>query len=246
MFHFTSSIETLKSILLNDFMALYSAENSLNVVSAFNNPDLEKGIPMVCFCDIPLSKVSKHNEMYGNYAIGLSKEWAIKNKINPVIYTYTNSALTDNTFELFYKIFNKEDKDLLECFNSIFQYIKPYSGPFKKGGKVFENVKFYDEREWRYVPKLFEDISSWLRKTDEKSLEESIINVNEVMLETFYEKAKLKFDANDIKYLIVKNADDIHEIIKFFKNLKSNKYSMTEIELLMTKISSLEDIIHDY
>ena len=227
-------------------MAFYSAEDCLNVVSDFNDPDLEKGIPMVCFCDIPLSKVNKHNEMYGNYAIGLSKEWAIKNKINPVIYTYNNSALANNIFELFNKIFNKNDKDLLMSFDSLFQYIKPYSGTFKKGGEIFENVRFYDEREWRYVPKLFDDMSSWLKKKEDKSLEESIKIINETLLETSYEKGKLKFDANDIKYIIVKKESDIHDIIQFFKNLKSKKYSMSEIEILMTKIISLEDIVHDY
>jgi hypothetical protein len=48
-------------------------------------------IPMVCFCDIPLSSIRNHINVYGRYAIGLSKEWGKKKHISPVMYALSNS-----------------------------------------------------------------------------------------------------------------------------------------------------------
>lgn len=91
LFHFTSDIKFLKNILSRGFYVRYSLENYGNIFKDEN----EVLIPMVCFCDIPLSLVSNHTKTYGKYALGLSKEWGIKNKITPVIYTYENSIIAD-------------------------------------------------------------------------------------------------------------------------------------------------------
>jgi len=248
LFHFTSNISTLKSILENDFLSLFCAESFVNIVAddLEDDPKYDKGIPMVCFCDIPLSKVNKHNKLYGNYAIGLTKEWAIRNKINPVIYTYKKSGLSSILFELINKLLKEKQNDAVESFNSLIQYIKPYSGRFTRNGKNYENLKFYDEREWRYIPKLLENKSDWIKGSDKKSLADTIKELNKMILEGNIEKTKLEFSASDIKYIIVKTDSDIHEIVNFFKNLKCKKYSINEIEILMTKITCLEDVIHDY
>jgi hypothetical protein len=48
-------------------------------------------IPMVCFCDLPLSLIKKHVEEYGGYGIGLNKTWGVKNGVAPVIYTHSRA-----------------------------------------------------------------------------------------------------------------------------------------------------------
>jgi hypothetical protein len=41
----------------------------------------------------------------------------------------------------------------LKTFWNILVYLKPYEGVLYRGGSITkENVRFYDEHEWRYVP----------------------------------------------------------------------------------------------
>ncbi len=41
---------------------------------------------MVCFCDIPLSRISDHVNFYGQYGLGMTREWATANGLNPILY----------------------------------------------------------------------------------------------------------------------------------------------------------------
>ena len=83
---------------------------------------------MVCFCDIPLSQIRGHKDTYGSFAIGLSKEWASSNRINPVLYVYPNSAISLHIYE----IFDKSSDDIAEETFKLIQYVKPYKGLLKK------------------------------------------------------------------------------------------------------------------
>jgi hypothetical protein len=247
LFHFTSKFETLKKILENDFYIQFCGETFLNVVTGFSEDYLEKGVPMVCFCDLPLSQVNNHTAIYGGYAIGLSKAWGIKNKVNPIIYTYYNSDLTAKLFE-FYKTLRSEQnkpKGLHYHLDGIMQYVKPYSGVFKKGRKIYKNYKFYDEREWRYIPKLYDEIQPvWIKRKENTELNVAVINRD--ILEGKIEKTKLSFEAADIKYIIVKKESERKKIISSLNKIKTKRYSVAEMQLLMTRIMSLEQIIADY
>src|ERR1700722_14296147 len=93
LFHFTEKRADLISILKNGLYVRYSLENYQGLIE--EKEEEEVNLPMVCFCDIPLSQVKRHITTYGSYAIGLTKKWGIKNKINPVIYTYYNSSIAN-------------------------------------------------------------------------------------------------------------------------------------------------------
>ena len=83
LFHFTDKIETLKLILMNGFWPRFCLED----VSWLKYPDFDFiAYPMVCFCDIPLSRVNEHVSFYGEYGLGLTKDWAVRNGITPVQY----------------------------------------------------------------------------------------------------------------------------------------------------------------
>ncbi|MBA3071804.1 MAG: hypothetical protein FP829_06570, partial [Nitrospirae bacterium] len=81
VFHFTSW-SNLFGILKNNFLPKYSTET----VHLFGATSVEIAIPMVSFCDIPLSQIKEHVQDYGSYGIGMTKSWAFKNGLNPVIY----------------------------------------------------------------------------------------------------------------------------------------------------------------
>ena len=79
--HFTSEKENLKSILKSNFRPFYCREEII-----IDNRPMTYAAPMVSFCDIPLSEIKSHINKYGAYGLGLTKEWAERNRLNPVLY----------------------------------------------------------------------------------------------------------------------------------------------------------------
>lgn len=101
LFHFTRSIDNLCGIIREGFNHRNSKETlpmkgagreglhdlfmSLDVINT------TIVIPMVCFCDMERSEMTAHREQYGRYAIGLSKDWGIKNNVTPARYVHEKS-----------------------------------------------------------------------------------------------------------------------------------------------------------
>jgi len=251
LFHFTSKAEYLIGILKNDFIPRYCYEETTL------NKDLNRGkllgaLPMVCFCDIPLGQITNHLATYGSYGIGMSKEWGIKNKLNPIIYINENSKLANSFGLITDSIYNLLDEE--HCSQNavqtgdeilkIVKYIKPYKGNFSRNGEVIKNVKFYNEREWRYIPDI---------ETDE---DENIIDMlikedfeNPIKLakeNSQLEKYKLEFTPNDIKYIFVKNESEIHHMMKAIREIKGGKFNAVDIDILTSKILTTEQIKEDF
>ena len=98
LFHFTRKFEYLKGILEKGFRYSYSFEPF---------PSRKKrsrgcAIPMICLCDIPLTRTSEHFNKYGKYCIGLDKYRLVadlKEHINPVLYL-SSIHLQNNILEL--------------------------------------------------------------------------------------------------------------------------------------------------
>jgi hypothetical protein len=45
----------------------------------------------ICFCDLPLGQTQGHRTQYGEYAIGMTKEWAMRQQITPVRYYHSRT-----------------------------------------------------------------------------------------------------------------------------------------------------------
>lgn len=252
VFHFTKSMDNLESILKNDFYPHYCFEDFFGTISSI--PNVEKAIPMVCFCDIPLSQVQKHIKTYGEYALGLSKKWAIKKKINPVLYAYPNSDFTNKLNDaLFELVQHEKDKDLSEKlsdqFISAIQYIKPYEGKLWKDGQWTKDmIRFYDEREWRYIPQLAKSKSSlMIRKRD--SLEDKdypmiLKKLNDLMATV--EHLRLSFEPNDIKFIIVRNENEVLPMLDNVINIKREKFPYKDVQILTTRIISMDSIKENF
>lgn len=249
LFHFTNSAKNLIDILTYSFKPRYSLEDlgMFNISNQAIVSSFELGIPMVCFCDIPLSKIKYHLEFYGNYGIGLTKTWGVEKGVSPLLYVEQESETTKSLKSL-YKIYNEgvlENESYKEIGNAIMRflrYTKPYQGQFWREGKYLDGIRFYDEREWRYVPEIDgkEDLTPWISKKDYLD-EIKVTRYNNIL----GEKYKLEFEPSDIKYIIVENEEQILSIIDAVEKIKS-PFTDDIIKKLLSRILTKQQIIEDF
>jgi hypothetical protein len=239
--HFTSEKDALKSILKNNFRTYYCKEKI-----AFGNIYITYVAPMVCFCDIPLSEVKDHISKYGSYGLGLTKEWAENKGLNPVLYLDKNSILSISYLKIYEKFILDPKTSLFDLsieqrlIIDILRYIKNYQDDLERNGKVYKNYRFSDEREWRYVPDITNNFPLILSESI-SATEKSKETVN-----NFLRDVKLEFDPNDIKYIIINREDEISEFLSLLKDSKGKKYSYNDVEKLMTRIITTDQIISDF
>ncbi len=232
LFHFTKTKENLIGILKNEFKPTFCLERILYGRSVF-----EYAIPMVCFCDIRLSQIKEHIETYGVYGIGMSKEWAEKKGLNPVIYLNKNSHLSNNLSEIkpsLSELLRTPDNDKVSTYMGfiyVFRYLKNYKDKILKDGED-KAIVFYNEREWRYVPNT--DVLSKVDYLDKNTREHS----NSQLL-------SLSFGPDDIKYIIVKSESEIEETINAIREIKS-KYPRSVVDILTSRIITSEQIKNDF
>lgn len=107
LFHFTKDPEVLLKILETGLVPNYCRED----LSYFDRT-VNVGVPMISFCDIPLTRTSMFKARYGEYAIGLSKEWAMKKQINPILYVNDERILVSLGFlRSYYRTLDDEVKE---------------------------------------------------------------------------------------------------------------------------------------
>ena len=227
LFHFTS-FDNLISILNSKcFRVKYSIETfEFYDVTSFY-------IPMVCFCDIPLTMTNEHIEDYDGYAIGLKKDWAIGHGLNPVFYI-NEMGTTVPLGELAHGVLNntigKKAHDFIFCF------LKPYSGKNYKNPKK-EKKCFYNEKEWRYVPYLAKFKDGYDQFYTEKNfpvgLNDEIIN---------HRLYFLKFGISDINFLIVKTEEKRKEIIDMLQNSELSEALKDQT----IKVISIKEIFENF
>ncbi|MFA6977845.1 MAG: abortive infection system antitoxin AbiGi family protein [Ignavibacteriaceae bacterium] len=257
LFHFTNSASSLISILLDEFRPHYCLEDFK--FSVEGDEPFELAIPMVCFCDLPLSQIKTHLRLYGNYGIGMNKLWGQKNGISPVLYSYRGSYffrhIRDILTETSQSLANPNNQSLKyeKRFIGILSFIKPYLGPFWRKDNYIPSVRFYDEREWRYVPETLPNKAAGFSDPDLFSIADILQKedfLNPVKLadnnrKIARDKFRIPFSPNDIKYLIVSEENEILPLIKSIREIKG-KYSHDEVDLLTSRIISSSQIIDDF
>ncbi len=235
--HFTNSKDALLGILTDNFKLSYCNETVIlkgNLISF--------AVPMVSFCDIPLSQVKNHITKYGKYGIGLTKEWAKKQKLNPVIYLEKNSKLSESYSRVYFEYAinsgkNLQDYDDIEkSVVDILRYIKNYQNNLVRGETVYKNYRFSDEREWRYV----------LDYNEPPLFIYPMVNFDKDIANDSLSTYRLKFEPNDIKYVIIQNENEISEFIQRLRDAKGKNYSYHDVDRLMTRIITTEQIVEDF
>lgn len=249
LFHFTSQTDHLINILENDF----SPRICIEKLTPFTRSEI--AIPMVSFCDIPLSQIELHSSQYGSYGIGLSKKWGKDKGISPVMYFHSKSNHIGpfmKAMKKYEKIAEKPNSDWKSYSDVMYStwFYKPYEGKMWRANAYTEKkIRFYDEKEWRYIPTPDEMYCSEIGQYsyyDEdidkiKNYQDFKKGINDDLSKCF----KLKFKPDDIKYLIVKNESEILEMIHKLKTIK-NKFSEDELDLLCSRIISMESIRNDF
>jgi hypothetical protein len=269
LFHFTK-YEHLTSIIANrTFYPRYSFELLLN------DENHIVAIPMVCFCDIPLSQIYPHAVAYHKNGIGLSKEWGRNSGINPVFYLQQKSRpffilreilsaskfirnqsgqvamIADNAKALRYyyellTFFKPREGKTWDRDNATFVQKNTAKGPLDK---IFN---FYDEREWRFVPDNQKESTSQsipINFIPKEFLYDGQGNFLNDRFESFNKiqlEFALPFNPDQVKYIIVDRKDKINRLVEFIKNLGKETYTEAEKNLLYTKIISLTQIRKDF
>lgn len=276
----------LEAVLQRGFIPRYFLEDLRIFKSAHFKSRMRYNlaIPMVCFCDIPLSKIKDHLGWYGGYGIGIDKKWGRDNGITPVNYfdplsesvrnlggalesanrtlaslkkeMVASGSIADHILDAY----NQTDLNISRLLRTCF-YFKPYEGPFQHNSDFHPNKRFYDEREWRFVPNttLFPGYKQFLvhGKDFKTSIEKEVFNQqieSNTQLHLPSTNLPLPLNPEIIKYIIVNEradpSDRYAEITQLMAHLDaiypSPTYSKASVDLLKTKIITTRQIQEDF
>lgn len=238
LIHFTKEKNSLKKILEDNFRIFNCKET---VVLGGKQNSIR--VPMISFCDIPLSEVKDHISKYGNYGIGMTKEWGVRKGLNPVLYVAQNSMLSASYRQAFKHYALDTDRDIDEwtdeqkSIGDVLRYMKNYEGSLERKGVTIDSYRFSDEREWRFVPPYSEPCDMFV---SELYYQEHIDAVDKPFIDM-----RLDFEPNDIKYIIISDDTEISEFVDHLRRVKGKNYSLHDIERLTTRIFTTEQIKSD-
>lgn len=242
LFHFTAK-QSLYDILSSTFKVSYARERIIG-----GSKIKEFAVPMVSFSDLRLSELKDNINTYDKYGIGLTKEWAMNNGLNPVMYASQNSLFTENFMsgvEDFFKLVNhsndttgKYETAYNNTINTL-RYIKNYKGDLvRPDKKTIKDYVFANEREWRYVPPITESILPFIPIGKIRTKEQK----------AHYNKSvghlRLNFQPDNIQYLIVESDNDINDLIHHLRQVKS-RFSPDTVDRLSSRILTYEQIKRD-
>lgn len=266
LFHFTSEMDTIMSILEKGFIPMYCEEQLSDLFGSeeeLYGSGIERYIglntfPMVCFCDIPLTRTDEHIKHYGNFAIGMSQSWALKNGLTPVMYYSKEMPIYSSIKDLLNKANSgiyREDFSLDNNENTLDayyeslgfirimkSYLKPMKVPSKDKSTKLKYIYFHIENEWRFVPdkSKYEKLTQkpfYIRSNRKNTL-------NNIKLKSS-NNMSLKVNIEDIEYIIVKDVQDIPVLVNRIREW-SRKYSDSSVDMLLTKIISSYHIKSDF
>jgi hypothetical protein len=244
LFHFTDTLDILQSILKDGaFWPQYCLED----IAWLNGPSVRLAWPMVCFCDIPITRLQEHTTFYGSYGIGLRRDPSISSLVSPVAYvTEVDSNFKDALREIQKKGEESKDPVFMTKVALFLAHCKPTRGLCLVNGAEIQR-DFYCECEWRYVP--------WVQSGEGMKYgftlpEENYKNVHD-RTEANKERREdmLRFEPVDVKYLLVKSLEDVPKLTTFINcelGGKGIRYGSDVLDVLKTRILILDEIGDDY
>lgn len=221
-------------ILEEGFKAFYCKEE---IFRGKGIPSTFIGIPMVSFCDIPLTHVATNN--YGKYGLAMSRKWGRSRHLEPVLY-YPNDVSAQSTKMVMKAAdsFLRNSKDYGAY--RILGYAKPMQKPTRQEGRSSDN---YAEREWRKVYACPAPLK-WLTE-DEYNTYRGDSNTPKRPVGTI-----LCFSVDDVDFILVDKEhvrDLCNSIMNEIQHIGGSKdpISYDDKLELMSKILVYEKLIHN-
>lgn len=286
LFHFTRRFDTLQSIVKNGLRfsyayEMYSHEMLSKIRLTPGSKSMEEGqigvaIPMISFCDIPITRASVHMDKYGEYAIGFDKKTMLEVYdliMNPVLYV--SSDKLRKSLDDFCSLYSDSKNDMLnsmislakkgksakskEVYGLITSFVERkfdmgfILGLIKPAYDLSNNYCYYDEREWRiFWPNINSKNKGWKWGVSQEEYDK---NKNEWNKQLAIEKNNyITFCegllASAITHIVVKKEAQIPRMIETLltsKTILGNRDISEEERLfLISKVTSLERIGLDY
>ena len=269
LFHFTPKINSLKLILKNGVRFSYAFENySDTLISNFSgtsksSQELGVAIPMICFCDTPLTRVYQHMDKYGEYMIGFNKDFLMSsygNILNPVFYI--QSPNVDDAIEELSSIYvetcaehltltnnSQNDKSSLMRITSL--GLRKYSLRLLVG--LRKPISYYDECEWRIINDDNRgQPNEWKWGLSEAEYKNIKKEINDELFKDFNSYIKIYEDSisDAISCIVVKKESQVSMLVDYImksKKLFGYEVSSEKVKMnLVSKITSVKRITLDY
>ena len=224
----------IQSILEQVFKAFYCKEE---IFRGKGVPSTYIGIPMISFCDIPLSNIARNN--YGKCGIAMARAWGRDRHLEPVLY-YPNDVSCQSTKMVIKAaddfLNNRKDSDSYR----ILGYSKPMVKPTKIEGRSSDN---YAEREWR---KVYANPSplKWLTENEYNAYRGDPNSPKQP------KGTPLHFKVSDIDFILV-DKFNVHRLQDFIMtrlaHVGGNAENITTNErwTLLSKILVYDDLLHN-
>jgi hypothetical protein len=121
------------------------------------------------------------------------------------------------------------------------EFPKPYEGELYRPSGTLEKIRFYDEREWRFLPELPKDFVP-LFLTKEQFMNWGMRTQANLKLADI---CRLSFEPKDIRYLVLRQEEEIVPLTNQIEQIKI-KYSPDDVRLLKTRVITAEQIRSDF
>lgn len=195
---------------------------------------------MVCFCDIPLGRLGEHVSFYGEYGLGMSKEWGEKNGLCPVAYVNTDSVFSKAIMHVASNAMRSKSGDSLAKGIQMLGFTKPLRGEMFDKRKKRIKKEFYPECEWRYMPPLKSKGGPGV--IPEKDFKKKSV-LNKWNGHT-RQNHLLKFLLDDVKYILVRSEAEVPLMYDFI-SINLGEHSANSVKRLATRIISLPRLMKD-
>ena len=273
LLHFTNSMDALKGILEKGFRFSYCCEkvsatinmNELHPEGAnFFRPsphiNSHIAIPMICFCDIPLTRAKLHSDTYGKFIVGVDKDMAITvfgDNINPVMYrTSQTIGLALHDLSVIKATIDNVDGcyNYKRSLNQLIGNTKPYNGTVNR-----KDYCFYNEREWRIlIPFDYSEDTKWYWNLSEEEFAVKKGEINKILHSSEYAYRGFTTDIDNeedfmqfITHIVVDTEANIPELVEFILNEEQPLFGYQRVSkrirnFLVSRITSFERIEKDY